>query len=88
MEPLTPLYVHYITSGRQIGVKAYHLSKIWGIDIATTRRTLEVTTQLRQKDTGTLSQNFSTNDCIIRYNRISCALFIDTSFVTGKAKST
>ena len=64
MDPLTPLSVHSITDGRQTGVKASHLSKIWGIDIETARRTLEVNTQLRQQDTGSLSQNFSTNDRI------------------------
>ena len=33
MKPLIPLFVHSITSVRQTSVKAYHLSKIWGIDI-------------------------------------------------------
>ena len=33
MEPLTPLSVNYISAGRRTGVKASHLSKIWGIDI-------------------------------------------------------
>ena len=88
MEPLTPLYVHSITAGRQTGVKASHLSKIWGIDIETARRTLEVTTQLRQQDTGSLSWNFSTNDRMLRCKQINCAFFTDTYFVTGKAKST
>ena len=88
MEPLTPLSVHSITAGRQTGVKISHLSKIWGIDIETARRTLEVTTQLRQQDTGSLSRNFSTNDRMLRYKRINCAFFTDTYFVTGKAKST
>ena len=55
MEPLVPLSVHYITTGRQKGVKASHLSKIWGADIETARRTILVTTQLRQQDTGSLS---------------------------------
>ena len=65
MDPLTTLSVHYITPGRQTGVKASHLSKIWGIDIQTARITLKVTTQLRQQDTGSLSQNFSTNDSML-----------------------
>ena len=54
IDPLTPLSVHSISTGRQKGVKASHLFKIWGIDIETARRTLEVTTQLRQQDTGSL----------------------------------
>ena len=67
MYPLTPLSVNSITSGRQKGIKASHQSKIWGIYIETARRTLEATTQLRQLDTGSLSQNFSENDRILRY---------------------
>ena len=67
MDPLTPLSVNSITSGRQKGIKASHQSKIWGIYIETARRTLEATTQLRQLDTGSLSQNFSENDRILRY---------------------
>ena len=65
IEPLTPFYVHYIDAGRKTGVKASHLSKIWRIDIKTAGRTIKVTTQLRQQDNVSLSQNFSTNDCII-----------------------
>ena len=44
MDPLTPLSVYSITAERQIGIKASHLSKIWGINIKTERMTLEVTT--------------------------------------------
>ena len=55
IETLTSLSVHSITAGIKKCVKASHLSKIWGIDIETARRTLEVTTQLRQQDTGSLS---------------------------------
>ena len=34
MDPLTPFSVCSIPAGRQIGLKAYHLSKIWGINIS------------------------------------------------------
>ena len=88
MDPLTPLSVHSITAGRKKCVKASHLSKIWGIDIETARRTLEVTTQLRQQDTRCLSRNFSKNDRMLQYKRINCDLFTYTYFVTRKAKST
>ena len=88
MEPLTPLFVHSITAVIQTGVKASHLFKIWGIYIETSRRNIEVTTQLRQQDTGSLSRNFSTNGRMLRYKRINCAFFTDTYFVTSKAKST
>ena len=88
MELLTLLSIHSITAERQTGVKASHLSKIWGIDIEIASIILEVTTQLRKQDTGFLSQNFSTNDRMLRYKQINCAFFTDTYFVTGKAKST
>ena len=88
MEPLTPFSIYSITVGRQTGVNASHLSKICGIDIETARKTLEVTTQLRQQDTGSFSRNFSPNDRMLRYKRINCAFFTDTYSVTGKAKST
>ena len=88
MVHLYPLYVHSITAGRQTGVKESHLYKIWGIGKETAMRNIEVTTQLRQQDTGSLSQNLSTNDCMLRYMLINCSFFTDTSFVTGKAKST
>ena len=58
MDPFNPLSVHSITSGRQTGVKAYHLYKLWGIDIETASRTIKNTTELREQDTGSLSQNF------------------------------
>ena len=80
--------VYSITDGRQIGVKASHLSKIWVIDLETARRTLEVTNQLRQQDTGSVSQTLSTNYCILIYKRINYAFFTDTYFVTGNAKAT
>ena len=88
MEPLITSSVHYITAGIQIGVKAPHLSKIWEIDIETARRTLKVTTQLRQQDTGSLSQKLSKKDSMLQYKRINCAFFTDTYFVTSKALST
>ena len=88
MEILTQFSVHSITDGRQTGVKASHLSKIWGIYIETAKRALEVTNQLKQEDTGSLSRHFSKNDCILRYKRINCEFFTYTYFMTGKAKST
>ena len=88
MKPLTPFSVHSITAGRQTGVKVSHLYKTWRIDIETTRRTTEVTTQLRQQDTGSLSREFLTNDRMLRYKQINCAFFTDAYFVNGKAKFT
>ena len=74
--------------GSPTGVTAKHLSKVWKIDIETAKRTIEVTTQLRQHEAdASLSRNYSTNDRMIRYKRINSHFFTDTFFVTKKAKS-
>ena len=78
MDPLNPLSVHSITAGRQTRVNKYNLSKIWVINIETARRTLEVTTQLRQQDTVYLSRNFLTNDRMLLCEWINCTFFTDT----------
>jgi hypothetical protein len=50
-------------AGRPNGVTAKHLSKVWKIDVETAKRTIEVTTQLRQHEAdASLSRNYSTND--------------------------
>ena len=70
------------------GVTAKDLAKVWRIDVETARKTLQNTTQLKKQDgNNTLSRNFSTNDRMLRYNRIKSFFFTDTFFVTGKAKS-
>ena len=64
------------------------LSKVWRITEDEARRTLEVTTQLnRQSADSTLSRNFGTNDRQTRYKRINSFFFMDTFYVTAKAKS-
>ena len=71
------------------GVKPAALAKVWRIDVATAKRTLEVTTQLQHQDAdSSLSRNFSTNDRMLRYKRINTHFFTDTFFVTKKAMST
>ena len=49
-------------------VSAKHLSKVWRIDPNTAQNTLEITTQLLQRnDKQNLSRKYSTNDRMIRY---------------------
>jgi hypothetical protein len=70
------------------GVTAKNLSNVWKIDVETAKRTIEVTTQLRQHEAdASLSKNYSINDCMLRYKRINSHFFTDTFFVTKKAKS-
>jgi len=78
-----------VNASKSKGVKPVDLAKVWRIDEEIARRTIEVTTQLKQQDVdGSMSRNFSTNDRMIRYRRINSHLFTDAFFVTKKAKST
>jgi hypothetical protein len=75
-------------AGKPNGVTAKHLSKVWKIDIETAKKTIDVTTQLRQHESNaSMSRNYSTNDRMLRYKRINSHFFTDTFFVTKKAKS-
>ena len=65
------------------GVTAQDLSKVWRIDLATAKRTLQVTTQLqRRKDDPSLTRNYKTNDRMLRYKRIKEFFWMDTLFAT------
>jgi len=76
-------------AGKSKGVNPVDLAKVWRIDVEAARRSIAVTTQLKQQDAdGSLSRNFSTSDRMLRYRRIICYFFTDTFFVTKKGKST
>jgi hypothetical protein len=69
------------------GVDPDHLAKVWRIDHATAKRTIEVTTQLRKQPAlDSLTRNYPTNDRMLRYKRIDDLFFMDTFFATKKAK--
>lgn len=64
------------------------LAKVWRISEDEARRTLEVTTQLNRQGADTsLSRRAGTNDRMLRYKRIQSMFFMDTFFVTKRAKS-
>ena len=70
------------------GVSKEHLAKVWRLNEDEARRTLEVTSQLNKQDAdSSLSRNFGTNDRMLRYRRLKSTFFMDTFFVTAKAKS-
>ena len=61
------------------------MTKVWRIDNATAKRTINVTTQLSRQDVNTsLSQNFGTNGRMIRYRRIVSLFYTYCLFVTKK----
>ena len=67
------------------GVSAETLSKIWRIDLETAKKTLEVTTQAcNRTENPAFTRNYSTNDWMLRYKRISQYFFMDTFFATKK----
>ena len=70
------------------GVSTETFSEVFWVNHNTAKETLELNTQLNQRDdTSSLSRNFSTNDCMLRYHRIISSFFTNTSYVTKKAKS-
>ena len=70
------------------GVSAETLSKVFRVDRETAARTIKVTSELSCPSTTTsLSQNFSTNDQMLRYRLLNSFFFTDTIYVTKKAKS-
>lgn len=75
------------TASRPKGVSAEHLSKVWRIDLDAAKKTLDVTTQLLKTGDHT-SRNYSTNDRMLRYNRINQHFFMDTFFASKNAGKT
>jgi len=67
-------------------VTAERLSKVWRIDLETAKRTIDITTQNSAREIDPkLSRNYSTNDKMIRYTRLSQHFFMDTFMATRKA---
>ena len=79
-----------VTGTNPNGVDAVHLSKIWRISTGDAKRTLVVTSQHGQcAQDPMLSQNYGTNDCMLRYRHIHEHFFTDMFFTTSKGgKST
>ena len=78
-----------LRAGNSRGISAESLAKVWRINQQDAERTLNSTTQRHQQNLNTtLSRQFGTNDCQVRYNRLAGVFFTDTFFVKKKAKST
>ena len=74
-----------VTATTPNGVDASHLSKVWRISAEDTKRMLVVTSQYGQcAQDLTLSQNYGTNDCMLKYQCIHEHFFMDTFFATSK----
>ena len=68
LEQVEEFFSHVTNASRQHGVTPEHLSKVWHISTEDARRTVETTTQtsVRTQD-PTLSRNYGTNNCMLRY---------------------
>ena len=84
-EKVEEFFSHATNASRPCGVTPKHLSKVWRISLEDARRTIDTTTQtsVRTQD-PTLSCNYGTNDCMLRYRRIQDYFFMDTFFATKK----
>ena len=84
-ERVDEFFSHSTNASRPRGVTPEHLSKIWRISQEDAKRTIDMTTQtsVRTQD-PTLSRNYGTNDCMLRYKRIKDYFFMDTFFATKK----
>ena len=71
------------------GVTPAMLSKVFRIDLATAKRTLQLNSQrLKRTNDPELSRRFPSNDRMLRYRRIKEFFFMDTFYATGKAGKT
>ena len=77
-----------VVVGRAKGVTPERLSKVWSIDIETAKRMIDLTSQhVKHEGSNHLKRQYSTNDRILRYKRITTHFFMDTFEVTAKALS-
>ena len=67
-------------------IDASHLYKIWRIDLESSKRTLECTSQHSTRRYNTnLSRKIGTNNCMLQYKIIKEHFFMDTLFSTKTA---
>ena len=80
---LDEFFVSGVTAGKSHGVDAAHLSKVWRISHDDAKRTIQATSQHSARPTDpTLTQNYGTNDRMLRYRRIHEYFYMDTFFAT------
>ena len=74
-----------VHGGPEVGVDARHLSKVWRISYEDAKRTIDATTQHgTHTPSPVMNQNYTTNDRMLRYRRITQYFFMDTFFATKK----
>ena len=67
-EKVEEFFSHATNASRPCGVTRKHLCKVWHISPEDARRTIDTTTQTSVwTQDPTLSCNYGTNDCMLRY---------------------
>ena len=74
-----------VHGGPEVRVDARHLSKVWQISYEDAKHTIDATTQHgMHTPSPVMNQNYTTNDWMLRYRRITQYFFMDTFFATKK----
>ena len=74
-----------VHGGPEVGVDAQHLSKVWRISYEDAKRTIDATTQYgTHTPNPVMKQNYTTNDRMLQYKRITQYFSMDTFFATKK----
>ena len=75
-----------LSSSKRLGISAFDLAATWNISREIAKNTLDVTTQLcvRSSKNPSLARRYPTNDRMLRYNRLTTTLFMDTFLATSK----
>ena len=61
-----------VHGGPEVGVDAHHLLKVWWISYEDAKRTIDATTQYgTHTPNPVMNQNYTTNDWMLRYRRIT-----------------
>ena len=84
-DEMDAFFLSSVHGGPEVGVDARHLSKVWRISYEDTKSTIDATTQHgTHTPNPVMNQNYTTNDRMLRYRRITQYFFMDTFFATKK----
>ena len=84
-EDMDAFFASSIHGGPEVGIDARHLSKVWQVSYEDTKCTIDATTQHGTHNPNpVMNQNYTTNDRMLRYRRITQYFFMDTFFAMKK----
>ena len=84
-EDMDAFFASSVHGGSEVSIDAKHLSKVWQISYEDAKCTIDANTQHgTHQPNPIMNQNYTTNDRMLRYRRISQYFFMDTFFATKK----